>query len=72
VSRIQEYDLEIRPTKLVKGQGLVKLLAKGNERALDINVVLDDLENNEWSGDIIYYLKNVTCPNPLAITREEP
>jgi hypothetical protein len=32
VSRIKEYDLEIRPTKLVKGQGLAKLFFKGNEK----------------------------------------
>jgi hypothetical protein len=57
VSRIQEYDLEIRPTKLIKGQGLAKLLAEGNEKFLDINVVLEDLEKNEWYNDIIYYLK---------------
>jgi hypothetical protein len=35
-SKIQEYDLEIKPTKLVKGQGLAQMLAKGNERALDL------------------------------------
>ena len=34
VSKIQEYDLEIRPTKLIKGQGLEKTLAQGNEEAL--------------------------------------
>jgi hypothetical protein len=26
VSKIQEYDLEIKPTKIIKGQGLVKLM----------------------------------------------
>ena len=26
VSKIQEYDLEIKPTKLIKGQGLTKML----------------------------------------------
>ena len=34
VSKIQEYDLEIRPTKLIKGQGLAKMLAQGNEEDL--------------------------------------
>jgi hypothetical protein len=32
VSRIQEYDMEIRPTKLVKGQGLAKMLTKGMKK----------------------------------------
>ena len=27
ISKLQEYDFEIKPTKLVKGQGLAKLLA---------------------------------------------
>ena len=34
VSNIQEYDLEIKPTKLMKGQGLDKMLTHGNEKAL--------------------------------------
>ena len=29
VSKIQEYDLEIKPTKLIKGQGLAKMLTRG-------------------------------------------
>ena len=38
IEKIQEYDLEIKPTKLVKGQGLTKLLAESNCRALGINL----------------------------------
>ena len=34
VSKIQEYDLDIRPTKLIKGQGLSKMLTQGNEEDL--------------------------------------
>ena len=34
VSMIQEYDLEIKPTKLIKGQGLAKMMTEGNEQAL--------------------------------------
>jgi hypothetical protein len=37
ISKLQEYDLEIKPTKLIKGQGLAKLLVESNCRALDIN-----------------------------------
>ena len=35
VSKIQEYDLEIKPTKLIKGQGLAKMLTQGNEKELE-------------------------------------
>ena len=34
VSKIQEYDLEIRPTKSIKGQGIAKMLSQGNNGAL--------------------------------------
>jgi hypothetical protein len=36
VSKIQEYDLEIKPTKLIKGQGLAQMITKGNEQVLDL------------------------------------
>ena len=30
IAKVMEYDVEIKPTKLVKGQGLAKLLTKSN------------------------------------------
>jgi hypothetical protein len=36
IAKIQKFDLEIKPTKLIKGQGLAKLLAESILRALDI------------------------------------
>ena len=41
---MQEYDLEIKPTKSVKGQGLAQILMKGNENALGINF----RSNHRW------------------------
>jgi hypothetical protein len=32
IAKILEFDLEIRPTKLIKGQGLAKLLAEANSK----------------------------------------
>jgi hypothetical protein len=37
LAKIQEFDLEVKPTKLVKGQGLTKLLAASNFWELGIN-----------------------------------
>jgi hypothetical protein len=37
LAKIQEFNVEIKPTKLVKGQGLAKLLAESNFKALGIN-----------------------------------
>jgi hypothetical protein len=76
VSKIQEYDLEIKPTKLIKGQGLAQMLTKGNEQALDLvcqnsqprpalSPELQRLEQHEWYVDIIFFLSNLTCPSHL-------
>jgi hypothetical protein len=39
ISKILEFDLEINPTKLVKGQGLAKLLAESNCKALGVSFI---------------------------------
>jgi hypothetical protein len=39
IARILEFDLEINPTKLVRGQGLAKLLAKSNYEALGVSFI---------------------------------
>jgi len=44
IAKIMEFDLEIKPTKLIKGQGLAKLLAKANCQALGVSFI------NECSG----------------------
>ena len=37
ISQIQEYDLEIKPIKIVKGQGLAQLLTeKSNSRPINL------------------------------------
>jgi hypothetical protein len=37
LAKIQDFDLEVKPTKLVKGQGLERLLVESNFRELGIN-----------------------------------
>lgn len=39
ISKIQEYYLDIKPTKLVKDQGLAKLLTESNFQGLGINLL---------------------------------
>ena len=48
LAKIQEFDLEVKLTKLVKGQGLAKLLAKSNFRELKMNNLL----GHEVCGDV--------------------
>ena len=75
VSKIQEDDLEIKPTKLIKGQGLAKMLTQTNEKAIDMICentranptmipTLQDLYNH-WYSDIIYFLLHPTCSDHL-------
>ena len=72
VSKIQEYDLEIKPTKIVKGQGLFQMLTESDQETIQlgeseqINLVVSELEHDEWYSDIIYYLKNLSCPDHLV------
>lgn len=83
IATILEYDLEIKPTKLIKGQGLAKLMAETNCQALDINSIVK-LDNEEemltpqinqaftdspWYAGIIYVLQNLQVPLELCKTK---
>ena len=41
IANIMEYDVEIKPTKLVKGQGLAKLLAYSNCEAIGLHLMVE-------------------------------
>jgi hypothetical protein len=47
IAKILEFDLEIKPTKLVKGKGLIKLLAKSNCKSLGVNFINGCSENQQ-------------------------
>ena len=47
IAKIQEYDLDIRPAKLIKGQGLAKMLSESNYQALGINLSIIAGEESE-------------------------
>jgi hypothetical protein len=47
IAKILEFDLEIKPTKLIKGQGLAKLLVESNYKALGINFINACSENQQ-------------------------
>jgi hypothetical protein len=72
VSQIQEYYLEIKPIKIIKGQGMENMMTERNHEAIEVgqkdqfNIVMSEIENNEWYSDIIYYLKNLTCLDHLV------
>jgi hypothetical protein len=51
IAKLIEFDVEIKPTKLVKGQGLAKPLAKQNCKLLEINLVSVNADNVQSSED---------------------
>ena len=55
VITLQEYDLEFKPTSIVKGQGLCKLMAKGNNN-----------EENNWENEAELHMIDV-CPLFIAL-----
>jgi len=42
LAKIQEYDMDIKPTKLIKGEGLAKILLESNCQALGINLLTEE------------------------------
>ena len=47
IVKIQEFDMEENPTKLVKGQGLVIILLEAKFHALGINLLIEEDEEGE-------------------------
>ena len=67
IANILEYDIEINPTTLIKGQGLAKLMTETNFQALDINELDNEQElatpqineaflQSPWYADICFIL----------------
>jgi hypothetical protein len=47
IAKILEFDLEIRPTRLIKGQGLAKLLDETNRKFLGVDFVNAQSKNQQ-------------------------
>ena len=68
ISKIQKYDLEINPTKLIKGQGLAKLLENSNFQALDMNMIGEILAGEgEFQNFHFISFLNFLTPNGIRI-----
>ena len=75
VTSLQEYDIEIKPTNIVRGQGFCKMLAGASKISEISSVEVQMCEvslNDEESlyADIIYYLKNGYAPSYLDYTKK--
>jgi hypothetical protein len=83
ISIILEYDIEIKPTKLIKGQVLAKLMVESNFHSLDINFLaaIDEqgeqatpsmkevFLNSPWYVDLIFVFHNLQAPPSLTKTK---
>jgi hypothetical protein len=77
---ILEYDIEIKPTNLIKGQGLARLMVESNFHALDINILVavdeqgekvtphvkEIFSNSPWYVELIYVLHHLQAPPDLT------
>eukprot|EP00253_Pinus_taeda_P031091 PITA_31091 len=75
ITALQEYDLEIKPASIVRGQGFCKMLAgashipkSSSEEVQTYEVSLNDIES--LYADTIYYLKNGYAPAHLDHTKK--
>ena len=59
VTAVQEYDLEIKPSKIVRGQGMCKHVAEGNDEAMHAK----DEEKVELEEGILQAAVNVIEQN---------
>jgi hypothetical protein len=77
MTSLQEYDLEITPTQIVRGQGLCKLVVDSvEEKQSQINVLTVNQHSqnqiyctqvvaNSWFDDIKFYLTHGSSPHHL-------
>ncbi|XP_057866026.2 uncharacterized protein LOC131073577 [Cryptomeria japonica] len=68
VSKIQEFNLDIKPTILVRGQGLCKLIAESKSEVIEeLTLVLFVRLQDSWFADVVYYLTYGDCPMHLSL-----
>jgi hypothetical protein len=74
---VQEFDLDIKPAKLVKGKGLCKLATEAQDQAIPYfgweneitlwcnEIAYISLGKVSWYNDLAYLLHHGTCPKNL-------
>ena len=58
IAKLIEFNIELKPTKLVRGQGLARLMAEENCKTLDINLTSMIPENGQTKEKIAEPGKN--------------
>jgi hypothetical protein len=59
LAKIQEYDIEIKPLKAIKEQGLCKIIVNSDSLDGMISIsVGEPMADSEWCRDIVFYLRS--------------
>lgn len=73
INKIQEFNIDIQITKLVRGQRLAKLMVEVNLDANQINLEDDckrsyifDIQCCDWYKDVVYYSQRMQCLEGLT------
>ena len=83
IAKILEFDIEIKSTKIIKAQGLARLMADSNCKALNLSLVDNNilqadhkvipypyLFESPWYQDIVYFLQNLSCPPEMEKSKK--
>ena len=83
IAKILEFDIEIKPTKLIKCQGLARLMANSNCKVLNLGLAdsnilqavdkiipYPNLFESPWYQDIVYFLQNLSCPPEMEKSKK--
>lgn len=52
IAKLIEFNIEIKPTKIVRGQGLTKLMPEENYRMLDMNLISTNSDDKQTGEEI--------------------
>ena len=72
ITRIQEFNLEIHITKLVRGLGLAKLMTEENMDLVQVNnegisnLTITSIEMQPYYVDVVYFIKNARCTEHMT------
>jgi len=62
-----QFDIEIKPTKLIKGRALCENIAKDSHMIVVIEDEQQLNEENDWIKEVIFYFQTGKCPESLDI-----
>ena len=66
IAKVQEFDIDIKPTNLVRGNTLCRAMAEDQQIEGDDHKVLMVSLQDPWFSNITYYLTYGECPNGLT------